>query len=78
LFSDRLTWLGTTNVRVDVTLVQDFQLSRSLVEQNTIDRFIPQYRFHPDLIKIDTECNELRILRGSRETSPIYTTVGDF
>jgi len=67
-FPERQTWMGTTDARVRESLGKDFGLSSLLVEQTTIDNFVARHGCRPDLIKIDTEGNELHILRGSRET----------
>jgi len=60
--------MGTTDAHVRESLGKDFRLSSLLVEQTTLDDFVAQHNCGPDLIKIDTEGNELHILRGSRET----------
>lgn len=67
-FPERQTWMGTTDAHVRESLAEDFVLSSLQVEQTTIDKFVARHGCRPDLIKIDTEGNEIRVLKGARET----------
>jgi hypothetical protein len=60
--------MGTTDAHVRESLGKDFGLSSLQVEQTTIDKFVARHGCRPDLIKIDTEGNELRVLKGAWET----------
>jgi len=67
-FPERDTWMGTTDTAVRDSLARDFPLRNIQVAQTTLDAFVTTKNIQPDLIKIDTEGNEARVLRGSRET----------
>ena len=67
-FPERQTWMGTTDASTRKSLEKEFPLSRLQVEQTTIDKFVDRYGCRPDLIKIDTEGNELRVLKGAWKT----------
>ena len=67
-FPERETWMGTTDAGVRDSLARDLPLLAMKVAQTTIDAFVSRHGCRPDLIKIDTEGNEVRVLRGSRET----------
>jgi FkbM family methyltransferase len=67
-FPERQTWMGTTDANTRESLGKEFSLSRLQVGQTTIDKFVDRYRCYPDLIKIDTEGNELRVLKGAWKT----------
>lgn len=67
-FPERGTWMGTTDAAARDSLARDFLLRSIKVELTTIDAFVTRTGNHPDLIKIDTEGNEVRVLRGSRQT----------
>jgi FkbM family methyltransferase len=67
-FPEKQTWMGTTDAHTSESLGIQFALSRIQVEQTTIDKFVERYGCRPDLIKIDTEGNEVRVLKGARKT----------
>ncbi len=67
-FPERETWMGTTDAGVRDSLARELPLLAMKVAQTTIDAFVSRHGCRPDLIKIDTEGNEARVLRGSRET----------
>lgn len=69
LYPENDTWLGTIVPQEQRHLRSVHgQLNRSRVRQIALDEFVKQHKHAPQLIKIDTEGNELAVLRGSRET----------
>jgi hypothetical protein len=59
--------MGTTLIRVRDTFKPDWNVLSAKVQQTTLDHYLEQHRLKVDLIKIDTEGNELNILKGSRQ-----------
>jgi FkbM family methyltransferase len=66
-FPENDTWLGTVDQKVSQEWKFDF-VKRLSVKQMTLDQFAPNFEFQPELIKIDTEGSELKILQGSVAT----------
>lgn len=68
------TLLGSTNTELVKGLSSNREIVAEEVEQRTIDDYFPQIRGRRTLIKIDTEGNELFVLRGGiktlRQTAP--------
>jgi FkbM family methyltransferase len=67
-FPKRETWLGTL---VDTTkdfLSQNYDLEKIKVSLITMDEYTQKTGLNPDLIKIDTEGNELSVIRGAVNT----------
>lgn len=62
------TWLGSTNAEVAKKLAQTLELTTERVEQRTLDDYFEQIGRKRTLIKIDTEGNELSVLRGAART----------
>jgi FkbM family methyltransferase len=67
-FPEREDWLGSIDASLHESLARTFSLCSAEVGQTTIDTYVSGHGCSPELIKIDTEGNELRVLRGSRET----------
>lgn len=64
-YPKRDTWLGSTNPRIIERLSRSDNLIRQDVIQKTLDQYLPLIAKHRTLIKIDTEGNELAVLRGA-------------
>jgi len=67
-FPKHQTWMGTTDAEARDSLPGDRTLRSITVEKTTMDAFVARSGIQPDLIKIDTEGNEVQVLRGARET----------
>jgi FkbM family methyltransferase len=59
------TWLGTTRASTLKNLSETHQLTTVKVEQKQLDDFITNILSRNTLIKIDTEGNELSVLKGA-------------
>ncbi len=72
-YPENLTWFGTTDHSMRDRLSE--ALNQIEVEQTTLDEFVKRSGRPPELIKIDTEGNELNVLKGSlltlNEHSPL-------
>ncbi|MGQ0739696.1 MAG: FkbM family methyltransferase [Bacteroidota bacterium] len=65
-FPSDATWLGTI-VESEATILKAFhQLKNIEVPLVTLDQYVQEKGIDPDLIKIDTEGNEINVLRGAR------------
>jgi FkbM family methyltransferase len=62
------TWLGTTIDTVRDDLAIGHPLAVVTVPTTTLDTFVAESGIIPDLLKIDTEGNEYRVLAGARGT----------
>lgn len=73
-YPKRDTWLGSTTPEVIERLQGSEDLITEKVEQRTLDDFYPEIGNKRTLIKIDTEGNELSVLKGAnkilKETRP--------
>jgi FkbM family methyltransferase len=67
-YPERDTWLGSTNPKVKKKLASTQKLITERVKQKKIDDYVPQIEHYRTLIKIDTEGNELSVLRGAIKT----------
>ncbi len=67
-FPETGTWLGTIDAMVKEQISQDEKITSLRVRKTTLDHFVSQGGHRPQLIKIDTEGNEARVLRGGHET----------
>lgn len=65
---ERDTWLGSVVMSTQEALVAEHEVERLRVKMTTIDEFVSSSGIVPDLMKIDTEGNELNVLRGATET----------
>lgn len=65
-FPENDTWFGTTDPATRDRLSEE--LTGIDVRQTTLDAFVKREALCPELIKIDTEGNELSVLRGGLET----------
>jgi FkbM family methyltransferase len=77
------TWLGSTNAEVINNLSLSHELVTKKVKQKMIDNYFSKVSNNRTLIKIDTEGNELSVLRGAiitlQENKPmiIFECFGD-
>ena len=73
-YPKRDTWLGSTHPEVIERLQGSKDLVTEKVEQRTLDDFYPEIGDKRTLIKMDTEGNELSVLKGAnkilKETRP--------
>lgn len=67
-FPETETWLGSTSPEMKSQLAKRGGVIEIRVAQTTLDRFCEHHDHRPDLIKIDTEGNELQVLRGGLNT----------
>jgi FkbM family methyltransferase len=61
-------WFGTTDIGAKKSLEARTEITRLLCPQTTIDKYLEINSIWPQLIKIDTEGNELKVLQGSIRT----------
>lgn len=82
-YPQRDTWLGSTNSEIIKKLSQHEDLVSKKVEQKTLDNYSAKIAHKRTLIKIDTEGNELSVLKGAtrilKEVKPliIFECFGD-
>ncbi|HUR99724.1 MAG TPA: FkbM family methyltransferase [Pyrinomonadaceae bacterium] len=62
------TWLGSMVNSTKEQLEGEFDLEKIDVRVTTVDEFVAKTGIEPDVIKIDTEGNEEKVLRGAAET----------
>jgi FkbM family methyltransferase len=67
-FPLRETWLGSMVESTREAMVRDHKVHKINVRIITLDEFVASSEMRPDLIKIDTEGNEINVLRGARRT----------
>ena len=67
-YPQRDTWLGSTNSEIISKLSQREDLVTKKVEQKTLDSYSAEIAHKRTLIKIDTEGNELSVLKGAAKT----------
>jgi FkbM family methyltransferase len=67
-FPERETWLGTIVDSTKGLLSKEHDLQEIVVRVVTLDSFAKENAIAPDLIKIDTEGNEVNVLKGATET----------
>jgi FkbM family methyltransferase len=65
-FPETMEWMGTTLAHVKDTFEPDTKIFELKVPQITIDEYLQRHKLKADLIKIDTEGNELTVLTGCR------------
>ncbi|HKO98764.1 MAG TPA: FkbM family methyltransferase [Pyrinomonadaceae bacterium] len=65
-FPDQQTDLGTTAPQTSAYLREYQNIKEITVPKITLDTFLADTGHRPDLIKIDTEGNELDVLKGAR------------
>lgn len=66
-FPEKDTWLGTMVSETANNLTQNYDLSKTTVEVLSLDQYVRKTGNSPDLIKIDTEGNELSVIKGAME-----------
>lgn len=66
-FPEKDAWLGTLVPETVQNLAENYDLTKTVVKVLTIDEYADKTRLYPDLIKIDTEGNELSVLKGATE-----------
>ncbi len=67
-YPKRETWLGSTKAEIINKLGGSEDLVTEKVKQKTLDDFFPKIKNKRTLIKVDTEGNELSVLKGARKT----------
>ncbi len=67
-FPEDNTWLGTIQMDGKASLEKDFSLKEIKVDITTLDNYTESIGLFPDLMKIDTEGNELSVLEGGVKT----------
>jgi len=67
-FPESEEWYGTIRSRVKDFFHYDTRTSCLEVSQITLDSYVQNHSLTPHLIKIDTEGNELSVLRGCSQT----------
>jgi hypothetical protein len=67
-YPKRDTWFGSVDPKVIKKLALSQDVITEFVEQKTIDDYFSQIGQKRTLIKIDTEGNELAVLRGANRT----------
>lgn len=67
-FPETATWLGTLDPMVAERLNAEHALRQARVPTSTLDAYVRTHGLRPDLVKIDAEGSELRIVNGALET----------
>ncbi|MEO8583504.1 MAG: FkbM family methyltransferase [Flavitalea sp.] len=67
-FPEKNTWLGTLSEKIKVDLENKFDLIKVKTKVISLDSYLKENDFVPDLIKIDTEGYELQVLNGAINT----------
>ena len=67
-FPKSATWLGTMEESAAKQLSDEYELTTVNVSLETLDGYVDRSGLEPDLIKIDTEGYELKVLRGAHRT----------
>jgi FkbM family methyltransferase len=67
-YPERDTWLGSIDAEVIKSLASTQELVKKKVGMKKLDDYLPQIENKQTLIKIDTEGNELAVLRGAVNT----------
>jgi FkbM family methyltransferase len=62
------TWLGTVVPSIEAELASRFEMDSVEVAMTTLDAYVDGGGPLPDLVKIDTEGNELAVLQGATRT----------
>lgn len=75
VFPERDTWLGTIKPQKDAFVNQFENLQEKEVEIITLDSFVNKENIIPDLIKIDTEGFETKVLHGARKLLQSYKPI---
>jgi FkbM family methyltransferase len=66
-FPEKATWLGTILESTKENL-KEFELQKITVPLISLDNYTHEFSFFPDLIKIDTEGNEVSVIKGASRT----------
>lgn len=67
-FPKRDTWLGTMVETTKEFVTEEHDVEQLSVELITIDQYVSENNVFPDLMKIDTEGNELNVIKGAQRT----------
>lgn len=67
-FPETEEWLGTIDPAAKQRLESVGEIVKVEAGQTTVDEYIRRHQLRPDLIKIDTEGNDLNVLLGSLQT----------
>jgi FkbM family methyltransferase len=68
VFPKQKTWLGTMVDSTKDSLLEEHDVERLNVNLIKLDDFVAENKVIPDLIKIDTEGNELNVIKGAEST----------